>query len=131
MLFKRTPKDVTLNVKLLCDGCGLLNNAACNEHNGCTEDIEIKVIGVPWAKLNYIKSQSISFDENKKTYFDGQFYLNECLKQMIIEAPWGKTDDMFLIQVNKSLGDELEKLIPNPYSESNADSQDYSEIKKG
>ena len=129
MLFNRQPRDVTLNVKLLCDVCDRIENPECEKHNGCFEDIKIKVMGIPWARLNYIKSQSVSFDDQKRAHFDGSFYINECLKQMIVEAPWGKTDDMFLLQLDEPLGKELEGLVPSAYGEKST-AQDFSEIKK-
>ncbi len=130
MLFKRNPKDVVLKVSLNCTVCGRFVNSNCEVHDASVEDVEIKVVGIPWAKLNYIKSQCVSFDEAKQTHFDGQQYINECLKIMITEAPWGKTDDMFLLQVGKALGDELETIVPSAYQEDNTSMQDFSEIKK-
>mgnify|MGYP001593690275 FL=1 len=135
MLFKRQPRDVTLSVNLPCTHCDTFINEddqKCKDHDAMVENVYIKVVGIPWARLNYIKSQAVSFDDNKKTYFDGQFYINECLKLMVLEAPWGKTDDVFLLQVDKPLGRELEKIVPKASSENENDNiqQDFSEIKK-
>jgi len=132
MLFKKAPKDVTLHVTLNCTICDKFDNYNCESHDAIIEDIEIKVIGIPWAKLNYIKSQCVSFDEEKNTHFDGQMYINECLKLMVLDAPWGKTDDIWLLQVGRSLGDELETIVPSAYQSQNNSSneQDFSEIKK-
>jgi hypothetical protein len=130
MTFKRTPRPVTLWVKIPCNGCGKYENKDCNIHDASVEDVELKVVGIPWAKLNYVKSQCVSFDEsNKKTTFDGQHYINECLKLMITEAPWGETSETFLLTVEKCLGDELEKLVPSAESSSTTD-EDFSRTKK-
>ncbi len=134
MMFSRTSKDVELNVPVKCDFCFKVNNLECDpdKHNGNIERIDLKIIGIPWAKLNYIKSQCISFNDKEQTRFDSQQYLSECLKQMIVEAPWGNTDDIFLMQVGGALGAELEKIIPNAYGTQD-DSQkenDFATIKK-
>lgn len=132
MLFKKTPREVVLQVKVDCQQCGLFFNDNCGEHNTSIEDVPIMVVGIPWAKLNYIKSQSIKFDDDGKTQFDGQGYYNECLKQMIIEAPWGETTDLFLLQVGEHLGGALEKIVPSTTGNKDEDKkkQDFSEIKK-
>jgi hypothetical protein len=118
MLFSKAPKDVEIKVSLPCTICNRLNNTECGEgHDGGVEVVPIQVIGIPWAKLNYIKSQCVSFDDKQQTHFDSQQYVAECLKVMIVNAPWGATDDIFLIQVDGPLGAELEKLIPSAYGE--------------
>lgn len=133
MLFSKTPKPFTLQVPLVCNKCNLINNQECDEHDGIIEDVPLKLVGIPWAKLNYLKSQCVSFDEKQQTHFDSQQYLQECLKLMIVEAPWGATDDIFLVQVDGPLGTELEKIIPSAYETPTEDSkkeEPFSEIKK-
>ena len=50
---------------------------------------------------------------------------------MIVEAPWGKTDDIFLLQLDRPLGDALGKLVPSATSDDEPRSnKDFSEIKK-
>ena len=34
---------------------------------------------------------------------------------MIVEAPWGKTTEAFLIRINSELGTALESLVPNAF----------------
>jgi len=132
MKFNRTPKPVELKVPMPCTVCDFVTNAECTEHDGAVEIIPITVVGVPWAKRNYIKSQCISFDENQNTHFDSQQYAAECLKIMIKEAPWGITDDVFLIQVGDELGAALETLLPSiGVEEKNKDAgESFSDIKK-
>lgn len=132
MLYSRAPKEVTLHVKVKCLTCQAIDNSECVEHDGGIEDVELKVVGIPWAKLNYIKSQCVSFDENQQTHFDSQQYVSECLKNMIVEAPWPKTDDVFLLTVDACLGAELEKIIPTAYESDSKDMEkNFVETKKG
>ena len=42
--------------------------------------------------------------------------MRECLKEMIIEAPWGKTTEAFLLSIDERLGGALEKLVPQAFS---------------
>jgi hypothetical protein len=131
MKFDRTPKPVELQVNIPCTSCNLVHNEGCKDHDGGVELIDITVVGVPWAKRNYIKSQCISFDENQNTHFDSQQYTNECLKLMVKEAPWGVTDDIFLIQVGDELGAALEGILPKIGEEQNKDTgETFSDIKK-
>jgi hypothetical protein len=45
--------------------------------------------------------------------FDHDKYGREALKAVIVEAPWGKTDDMFLAKVDLTLGAALEQIVPS------------------
>ena len=131
MLFSKAPKDVEIKVSLPCTICNRLNNTECGEgHDGGVEVVPIQVIGIPWAKLNYIKSQCVSYNDKQETQFDGQQYINECLKIMVVDAPWGATDDIFLLQVGSILGAELEKLIPSAYGANDEEEESVSDIKK-
>jgi len=127
MMFNRVAKDVELHVPVVCTECNRINSTQCETHNGGIEDVPIKVAGIPWAKLNYIKSQCVSYNDKTETQFDGQQYINECLKIMIVDAPWGATDDMFLLQVGGALGVELEKLIPSAYGTNDEEDEDIEE----
>ena len=133
MMFNRTAKDVELHVPVPCTICSRINSTNCKTHDGGIEDVPIKVAGIPWAKLNYIKSQCVSYNDKIETQFDGQQYINECLKIMVVEAPWGATDDVFLLQVAGPLGAELEKIIPSAYGandEEEETEESLAEIKK-
>ena len=39
----------------------------------------------------------------------------ECLREMIIDAPWGKTNELFLISIDERLGNVLETLVPSAF----------------
>ena len=47
--------------------------------------------------------------------FDMDTYMRETLKVMIVEAPWGSTNDMFLMSIDQQLGKALEELIPSAF----------------
>ena len=47
--------------------------------------------------------------------FDMDTYMRETLKVMIVEAPWGVTNDMFLMSINQELGKALEDIIPSAF----------------
>ena len=115
MMFNRVAKDVELHVPVVCTECNRINSTQCETHNGGIEDVPIKVAGIPWAKLNYIKSQCVSYNDKTETQFDGQQYINECLKIMIV------------LQVGGALGVELEKLIPSAYGTNDEEDEDIEE----
>ena len=48
--------------------------------------------------------------------FDADFYVKECLKAMIVKAPWGETNDVFLISINDDLGKALETIVPRAFN---------------
>jgi|TARA_R110000765_G_scaffold212505_1_gene317556 hypothetical protein len=130
MMFNRVAKDVELHVPVVCTTCARHASTKCQTHDAGVEDVPIKVAGIPWAKLNYIKSQCVSYNDKQETQFDGQQYINECLKIMVVDAPWGATDDIFLLQVGSILGAELEKLIPSAYGANEEEEESASDIKK-
>jgi hypothetical protein len=47
--------------------------------------------------------------------FDMDTYMRETLKTMIVEAPWGATNDMFLMSIDQHLGKALEEIIPSAF----------------
>ena len=132
MFVSKEEKEVELQVPLTCTKCDRINNPECgDEHDGELSTFTILVTGIPWAKLNYIKSQCVSFDEKQQTHFDSQKYVSECLKAMIVKAPWGDTNDIFLMQVGGPLGTALEGIIPSAYGGEDEDAADnFNSIKK-
>ena len=47
---------------------------------------------------------------------------------MIVEAPWGRTTEAFLISIDERLGTALENLVPTAFA---GDGQAAQNIKKG
>jgi len=81
------------------------------------EDAEFNVTVKPlsWSRRNQILSKAMAWDSDGGTKFDGDVYVRECLKEMIIDAPWGKTSELFLISIDERLGSVLEQLVPQAF----------------
>ena len=81
------------------------------------EDTSFNVTVKPlsWSRRNQILSKAMAWDTNGGTKFDGDTYVRECLKEMIIDAPWGKTSELFLISIDERLGGVLETLVPSAF----------------
>ena len=82
------------------------------------EEIKVKVKTLPWAMKNKFISNSLNWDENGRTHFDGDGYIRDSLKFMIVEAHWGQTNDLFLISLgDNALSKALELLVPRAFSQ--------------
>lgn len=79
------------------------------------DELVITVQDLSWSKRNQIMSKCLAWDNAGNTNFDGDSYIRQCLKEMIVEAPWGKTTEAFLIRINSELGTALESLVPNAF----------------
>jgi len=79
------------------------------------ETFEIGYKDLSWSRRNQILSRSITWDSNGSTAFDGDVYVRACLKEMITEAPWGRTTEAFLLSIDKRLGAALEDLVPKAF----------------
>ena len=60
-------------------------------------EFTVTVKPLSWSKRNQILSKAMTWDGDGGTKFDGDTYVRECLKEMIIDAPWGKTSELFLM----------------------------------
>jgi predicted P-loop ATPase/GTPase len=59
-------------------------------------------------------SESVGFSSGgEQTSFDGDKFMRACLREMIVEAPWGRTTETFLLSIDSRLGTALEQLVPN------------------
>jgi len=92
------------------------------------DEFELTVKQLPWARRNQLISKCVSWDTNGGTQFSGDAYVRDCLKEMIVEAPWGRTTEAFLLSIDERLGSALEKLVPTAFSSEEGMSPD--EIKK-
>ena len=92
------------------------------------EEFNIKIKPLTWARRNQIMSKSISWGSTGQTSFDGDAFVRACLRDMIVEAPWGRTTESFLLSIDARLGAALETLVPNVGDTSEEESAD--EIKK-
>tara|TARA_R110000824_G_scaffold78596_4_gene198300 strand:- start:4588 stop:4968 length:381 start_codon:yes stop_codon:yes gene_type:complete len=92
------------------------------------DEFTIKIKPVSWSRRNKIMSESVEFSSGgEQTAFDGDKFMRACLREMIVEAPWGRTTESFLLSIDSRLGSALEKLVPNM----TGDEGSPEEIKKG
>ena len=82
---------------------------------GTDEEFTVKVKPLSWSKKNQLVSRYVKWSEDGVSSFDGDGYVRECLKEMIVEAPWGKTTETFLISIDNRLGSALEALVPSAF----------------
>lgn len=81
------------------------------------DEFEITVKQLSWSKRNQLLSKCLILDPGgNSTSFNGDLYVRECLKEMIVEAPWGRTTEAFLVSIDERLGGALEKLVPNAFA---------------
>ena len=92
------------------------------------DEIDLTVKQLPWARRNQLISQCVTWDKDGATSFSGDAYMRDCLKEMIVEAPWGRTTEAFLLSIDERLGSALEKLVPTAFSSEGDTNPD--EIKK-
>tara|TARA_Y100000310_G_C20256299_1_gene611481 strand:- start:48 stop:500 length:453 start_codon:yes stop_codon:yes gene_type:complete len=79
------------------------------------EEFDITVKPLSWSKKNQFLSKCLKWDSDGNTVFDGDAYVRLALQEMIINAPWGKTSEVFLISIDDRLGGALEKLVPQAF----------------
>ena len=82
---------------------------------GTDEEFTVKVKPLSWSKKNQLVSRYVKWSEDGVSSFDGDGYVRECLKEMIVESPWGKTTETFLISIDNRLGSALESLVPSAF----------------
>lgn len=90
----------------------------------------IKIKDLSWARRNQILSKSIRIATDGNTTFDGDAYVRSCLKEMVVDAPWGRTTESFLMSIDARLGGVLETLVPQAFDASSSLSE-VDDVKKG
>ena len=85
------------------------------------DSFEVTIASLSWAKRNQLISQFLSWDSDGNTAFKADGYVRACLTEMIIDAPWGKTTESFLISIDHRLGRELEQLVPEAFEQGGLD----------
>lgn len=83
------------------------------------DDIQLTIRRMPWSLKNQFASQAIQWDDEGRRSFHVDTYVRECLKYMVVQAPWGETSDTFLSQVGDELGTALQELVPTAFSGGN------------
>ena len=92
------------------------------------DEFEVKIKQLAWTKRNQLVSKCLEWGQDGESSFNGDLYIRECLKEMIVEAPWGRTTEAFLISIDERLGTALEGLVPTAFA---GDNQATQNIKKG
>ena len=92
------------------------------------DEFDVVVKQLSWSKRNQLISKCLKFGQSGQTSFDGDLYVRECLKEMIIEAPWGRTTEAFLVSIDERLGTALEAIVPTAFGGENSPNPDI--IKK-
>ena len=92
------------------------------------DEVELEIRPIPWSKRNKIISECLKWQEEGKVDFDGDRYVRTCLQSMIIKAPWGATDEKFLVSIDARLGSALEALVPKAFDDQTGE---IETIKKG
>jgi len=85
------------------------------------DECEVKIKPIPWSKRNKIVSACLDWGDGSAVEFDGDKYVRECLKLMLVHAPWGVTDDKFLASIDARLGSALEALVPKAFGDEGAE----------
>jgi len=79
------------------------------------DEFEISIKPLSWAKRNELISEHMNWDSKGNTSFNASTYMRACLREMIIDAPWGVTTEGFLISIDERLGSALEKIVPQAF----------------
>ena len=82
---------------------------------GDGDEFQVTVRPLSWSKKNQFLSKCLRWDADGNTNFDGDSYVRLALQDMLIDAPWGKTTELFLISIDDRLGSVLEKLVPQAF----------------
>lgn len=77
----------------------------------------LKIKPLSWTKKNQILSKCFNYETNGAVQFDFDKYMKTMLCEMIVSAPWGETNFIFLNKIKADFGKELEKLVPKAFDE--------------
>lgn len=97
---------------------------------GTDESFEVSIKTISWSKRNQIISKNLHWDSTGNTSFSADGYVRDCLKEMLVEAPWGRTTEALLLSFDDRLGTALETLVPKAFGEGVEDTIDSGTVKK-
>ena len=98
--------------------------------DGTGDSFEVSVKALTWAKRNQLISKHLNWDAGGATNFDGDGYVRDCLKEMIVDAPWGKTTETFLNSIDDRLGTALEAIVPKAFGVDDNTAVNPDKVKK-
>tara|TARA_A100001011_G_C13673672_1_gene580660 strand:+ start:170 stop:547 length:378 start_codon:yes stop_codon:yes gene_type:complete len=91
------------------------------------DKFQVEIKPLTWFRKNQLVTDCMTFGANGETKFDGSRYVKEVLKEIVTDAPWGKTTDAFLQSINSELGQALEAVVPKAFI---GDELDIDSVKK-
>ena len=93
------------------------------------DQFDVTVKPMTWKSKNDLVAKCMTFEPTGASSFDSGKYVKEVLKYIIVDAPWGKTTDEFLVQKKNPLvlPPDYEKL-PKPINEKSLKKQQENEI---
>jgi hypothetical protein len=91
------------------------------------DKFQVELKPLTWFRKNQLVTECMTFSLGGETKFDGSRYVKEVLKEIITDAPWGKTTDSFLLSINSELGQALEAIVPKAFTN---DEVDIDSVKK-
>jgi len=81
------------------------------------DEFEVTVKQLSWSRRNQLLSKALQFTQSGGSNFDGDLYVRECLKAMIVDAPWGRTTEALLVSIDSRLGTALEAIVPKAFGD--------------
>ena len=134
LLLDRNIKNIKLEVPLKCTICGGFDITKCinpEEHDAIIEELDLRVKNLSWMRINQIRSESYIINQSTQmSQFSVSNYTSAMLKELVVDAPWGETTDIFLTTIGPELGAALTTLLPN-IDDSDDISKNIDTIKKG
>lgn len=101
------------------------------EIDGTEDSFEVSVKPLSWSKRNQLISKNLHWNNTGETSFSADGYVRDCLKEMLVEAPWGRTTEAILLSFDSKLGAALEKLVPKAFGDDDTeDGLDVDKLKK-
>ncbi len=91
------------------------------------DKFQVEIKQLTWFKKNQLITDCMTFTTDGETKFNGSKYVKEVLKEIVTDAPWGKTTDAFLLSINAELGQALEAIVPKAFL---TDELDINSVKK-
>ena len=92
------------------------------------DEFEVQLKPMSWSKRNKLVSKCLSWDDSGTVEFDGDIYVRGCLKEMIVNAPWGPTTEAFLLGIDTRLGAVLEGIVPKAFEDTLANVETVKKV---
>ena len=94
------------------------------------ESFEVGIKTLSWSKRNQLISKNMAWDNAGNTSFSADSYVRDCLKEMIVDAPCGRTTESLLLSFDDRIGAALEELVPKAFGTEDSDENTIDAVKK-